>query len=94
MYRCNWVAIPCAAMAKPKPKPPEPPSSEMREVEVTFMRRLPGSDRYDVVTGVIRGVVTNEKVIDPDVSFVVARDTASRSLEKQRAAEILRVRGG
>lgn len=81
-------------MAKPKKsEAPEVPG-DVREVEVTFMRRIEGTDRYDVVTGKLRGVVTNEKVIDPKVSFVVARDTATRSLERQRAAEVARVRGG
>lgn len=66
------------------------PEAEI-DVDVTFMRRLP-EGRFEVVTGVVTGIVKNAKVIESGVSFVVGRAAAEKSFERQKQAELLKLR--
>ncbi len=65
-------------MAKPAARPPV----DEAEVLCTFMRRV-GPERFDVVTGVVRGEVKDVKVLEKGVSLVVGRGTARKSLTLQ-----------
>lgn len=66
------------------------PETEI-DVDVTFMRRLP-EGRFEVVTGVVTGEVKNPKVIESNVSFVVGRAAAEKAFERQKQAELLKLR--
>ncbi len=63
-------------------KQPSKPSPEETEIPVTLMRKV-GPERFDVVVGVVRGVFTESKALDRNVSLVVARGTARKSLDAQ-----------
>ena len=63
-------------------KPNRVPSPEEVEIPCTRMVRV-GPERFDVVTGVVRGVFTEAKVLEKSVSLVVGRGTARKSLEIQ-----------
>lgn len=65
-------------MAKPPPKS----APEETEIPHTMMRKV-GPERFDVISGVIRGVFVEAKALDRNVSLVVARGTARKSLEAQ-----------
>lgn len=65
--------------------------AELVDVEVTFMRRV-AEGRFEVVTGVVTGEVKNPKVIESGVSFVVGRAAAEKSFERQKQAELLKLR--
>lgn len=64
-------------MAKPKPE-------AVDEVEVTLMRKV-APERFDVVAGTLRGEVKVTKVLERNVSLVVARGTARKSIDTQSA---------
>lgn len=67
------------------------PEAEV-EVGVTFMRRIAGTDRFEVVTGTVTGPVKDEKILERGVSFVVGRASAEKSFEKQKQSELLKLR--
>jgi hypothetical protein len=66
-------------MAKPLPKS-SPASSEV-ETPVVVMRRV-GPERFEVVTGFVKGPLLNPKVRDSGVSMTVAVGTARTHLHK------------
>ncbi len=59
-------------------------SKAVVEVEIPFtvMRRT-GNERYEVVTGTVKGIPSNVKVIESGVSLVVGRDATTKSMRKQ-----------
>lgn len=75
-------------MAKLFKKQPEGEVS----VPVTFMRAIPGTERFEVVTGVVSGPISGLKVIESGVSFVVGRAAAEKSFAAQKNAELTKLR--
>lgn len=65
--------------------------AETVDVEVTFMRRV-GEGRFEVVTGVVTGEVKNPKVVESGVSFVVGRAAAEKCFERQKQAELVKLK--
>lgn len=65
---------------------------ESVEVPVTFLRKIPGTERFEVVTGVVRGPVTGLQTVENNASFVVARAAAERAFSRQKDAELLKLR--
>ena len=63
-------------------KPNRPPSPEETEIPCTLMRKV-GPERFDVVVGTVRGVFVETKVLERNVSLMVGRGTARKSLEIQ-----------
>lgn len=57
------------------------------EAVVTMMRRI-APERFKVVTGVVRGPLLDEKVLEPDVSLVVARDRVMSEHRKSGMREL------
>ena len=55
------------------------------EIEVTLMRTV-APERFDVVSGVIRGALEVTKVLERNVTLVVARGTARAAIDKQSVA--------
>ncbi|MEY4955767.1 MAG: hypothetical protein RL409_24, partial [Gemmatimonadota bacterium] len=47
-------------------------SEKPTEVSVTLMRKV-GPERFEVVTGVVRGTISDVKVIEKSVSLMVGR---------------------
>lgn len=68
------------------------PSLKSDEVEIPFtaMRRL-SPEHFEVVTGLVRGTVTDLKVLEKDVSLVVGRLTAQKSMKAQHEAAVKRL---
>ncbi len=63
-------------MAKPR-------QLEVRdEAEVTLLRKV-APERFDVVVGTIRGTLEVSKVLERNVSLMVARGTARSSIDRQ-----------
>ena len=64
----------------PSPKP----TVNQSEVEIPFTatRKL-GKEKYEVVSGVLRGIPRDVKLLESGVSLAVARDTARRNMQKQ-----------
>ncbi len=54
------------------------------ETTVTLMRKV-APERFEVVTGVVKGPLSNLKVLESNVSLVVGRGTARKAIEKQKA---------
>ncbi len=61
----------------------KPPSAEV-ETTVTLMRKV-APERFEVVTGTIKGALANVKVLEANVSLVVGRGTARKAIEKQKS---------
>lgn len=57
------------------------PKTEI-ETPVTLMRSV-GPERFEVVSGVVRGVFIEKKQLEKSVSLAVGRGTARRSLTEQ-----------
>ena len=55
------------------------------EVEVTLVRKV-GPERFDVVVGTIKGPLKLTKVLERNVTLVVARGTARSSIDRQSTA--------
>lgn len=64
-------------MAKPKPE-------KFEELEVVMMKKV-APERFDVVSGVIRGPLEVKKTLEKGVSLVVARGTARAAIDRQAA---------
>jgi|GEM_PF-3723104 len=72
-------------MAKNLPfsRPVSEPSPDV-ETTITLMRRV-GPERFEVVTGTVKGQLSNVRVLETSVSLVVGRGTARKAIERQRA---------
>ena len=58
---------------------------DTHEAEVTLMRKV-GPERFEVVTGVVRGEFVPKKQLERSVSLMVGRMTARKSLAVQHRA--------
>ncbi len=63
-------------------KPARALKSDEVEVVVTAMRKI-GPERFDVVTGVLRGPLEEVKVLEKNVTLMVGRMTARASIDRQ-----------
>ncbi len=54
------------------------------EASVVLMRRI-GPERFEVVTGTVKGPLLNPKVLEPNVSLMVGRETARSAVDKQKS---------
>lgn len=68
------------AFASIRPDAPAPV-----EAQVTLMRKV-GPERFEVVTGVVRGHFEQAKVLERSVGLMVGRLTARKSLAVQHRA--------
>lgn len=57
------------------------------ETTVTLMRRI-APERFEVVTGTIKGPLGDVKVLEKSVSLSVGRGTARKAIEKQKSAAL------
>ncbi len=63
-------------------KPSYPQRSAETEIPCTIMRKV-GPEKFDIVVGVVRGTFVETKALDRNVSLVVGRGTARKSLAEQ-----------
>ncbi len=66
------------------------PKSNEVEVPFTVMRKI-GPERYEVVSGVVKGVPSDIKTLERNVSLVVGRETTARSMRKQANAALITI---
>ena len=66
-------------MAKPKPQ------AEV-EAQVVLMRKI-APERFEVLTGTLRGSLSDVKVLERNVSITVGRGTARKALDEQKRKE-------
>lgn len=59
--------------------------AKMDEAEVVVMVKV-APERFDVLSGVIRGSFDPKKTLERSVSLVVARGTARAAIDRQSAA--------
>lgn len=66
-------------------KPARAVKSDDVEVTVTAMRKI-GPERFDVVTGTLRGTLEDVKVLEKNVTLMVGRLTARAAIDRQANA--------
>ncbi len=66
------------------------PATEEIEIPFTAMRKV-APERFEVVTGVVRGVVSDLKMLERNVSITVGRLTAQKSMKAQHAAAVAKL---
>ncbi len=79
-------------MAKPTQHPKFTPEENLpaESVTVTVMRRV-APERFEVLTGVVTGPLSEVKVLERSVSLMVGRQTASKHLRKQLEASLAKL---
>jgi len=70
-----------------RPNPTPVPANEV-ETPVVLMRKV-GPERFEVVTGTVKGELLNLKVLEKSVSLVVGRATARKAIDLQKAKSLM-----